>query len=236
MLIDKRMKTQRLLWFLRSILYLAAAVWALMAVFSVGSIWKGIPFQPHSAQTTHMGVDLVSGVQVETFSGLDQVAFRGKQAPSIFLGLVSGSLMVGQEGTPAPLLTLLRAKYLVGSVSMLLQAAVCLLLGRLFALAREGDAYSARSVRMIRMMGGCLLAQSLLGNGFNNFLAHRLAADLGTQTVGYVEGANGLMGVLMLPPRGSLELTGLLFSLFAFALAEVFNQGLRLRQENELTV
>jgi hypothetical protein len=231
------MKTPRLLSFLRGILYFAAGGWALFAVFYIGSLWGQIPFPVHPKLPGHQGTALVSGLQLETFANLDQVTFRGARAPGVFFSGISASLMVGQEGTPKPLLALLHGKILVTFIGMLLESAVCLLLGRLFAIAREGEAYSARCVGTIRVMGWCLLAESMLGNGFNNLLSHLLAADLGSQVVGYTEGGvSGQTVVMLIPPQGSLDASALLFGLFAFALAEVFNQGLRLREENALTV
>jgi hypothetical protein len=169
---------------------------------------------------------------------LDHVTYRGNPTSSLWFANIIAELCAGQEGTPKQILDLLRWRGLLGSLLLLLLALIFLLLGRLFAAAEKGEVFSLKSVRLIGLMSWCFIACSIMGNVFSYVLVHLLARDLPNQYLNAFKaiGTGENVTISMIGASWSLDPTALFLGLFAFTLAEVFRQGLLLRQENELTI
>jgi hypothetical protein len=106
--------------------------------------------------------------------------------------------------------------------------AILELLGRMFRKVEEGEIFTKRSIRHAQMIGFLFLASSLCKGGMAGWLKSAMGAvvlqHVPTGTIYLNTSANGDFG------------PGLVTGLVILALAEVFRQGLVLKEENALTI
>jgi hypothetical protein len=113
------------------------------------------------------------------------------------------------------------------------------LLRRLFRNVGRGDSFTPQSVRLVQIVGGSLIAFSLIAAVGESWFAHAMYAYLSQHTDIAISGTS-----VRLPPAGDMPLFGrfpfkstvFYCGLLVLALAEVFRQGLALQRENDLTV
>lgn len=217
------MKPSRLLSLLRNLSYASSFLVVSLAliIFFTGWIWKPFAIHPHHSN----GINLW---KFDLLGSVDGANYRGVRNDSMFFSSGEVTLNVGQEGTPAALITLSNWHVAGTSLLLLFPATILWLFGLLFGAIKKGESFSLQSVRRIRMMGWCFLAYFGIGTIFARVLFHQIAADFPSQQFG--------VNIFIQPQRPELNPEIALFGLFAFALAEVLRQGLLLKQENDLTV
>jgi hypothetical protein len=226
------MKPPRLLNFLRNTSYVLGILVAIFAVYILISLWISKPYPVNPPGTKHVGVTCWKFKL--TFMGApDGLVYRGGKNDSIFLSDGEVDLCVGQEGTPPSLLTFLKWRAVTSCLVFTLAAIIMVLFGRLFDSIGKGQAFSLKCVSLIRLMGWCCIFQFALTSLVSQVLYHLIAIDFPFQQLG---GSGSSSGVFVRPQNPGLEMSTVFFGLFAFALAEVFRQGLLLKQDNDLTV
>ncbi len=113
------------------------------------------------------------------------------------------------------------------------------LLRRLFRNVENGASFTPQSVRLVQIVGGTLIAFSLVSAVGGSWFAHAMYAYLAEHTQIAISGTS-----VQLPPAGNMSLLGrfpfvrpiFFCGLLVLALAEVFRQGLALQRESDLTV
>ena len=105
--------------------------------------------------------------------------------------------------------------------------AILELLRRMFRSGERDEVFTADNIRNVRRIGFLLIASSLVKLFAAAWLASRMAAYITLHV------ANGKMS-LESSSEGNLH--GLVTGLVVLALAEVFRQGLTLKEENQLTI
>jgi hypothetical protein len=119
-------------------------------------------------------------------------------------------------------------------------AALFELLRRLFRNVGRGESFTAQSVRLVQIVGGSLIAFSLVAAIVKSWFAYAMYGYLAEHTQIAISGTPVQLPAAERPPRlwyespfGSAEF---LAGLLVLALAEVFRQGLALQRDSDLTV
>lgn len=233
------MKPSRLLKFLRDGFYFLEWATAAAAVVVLEQTWVGTPHAVRPPELTHWGIPFYSfRFDFSPFLELAPINYHGAPTGSLWMENFHADLLAGQEGTPREILTFMHWEAASRFLLLLLSAAIFSLLRRLFDNAKRGAIFSMSSVRLIRLMGWFSLVYfvlvSAIANGLNRLIWRSLS--LGLLDTGFFSASRAPVRLMVLPPQLDLALNPILFGLFAFVLAEVFRQGLLLREENDLTV
>jgi hypothetical protein len=233
------MKPSRLLIFLRGVFYFLEWATIAAAVVVLEQTWVGTSHAVHPPEVMHWGIPFYR-FQFD-FSpplALAPIKYHGVPTESLWMANFHADLMAGQEGTPKGILAFMHWEAVSRSLLLLLTAAIFSLLRRLFDNVKKGAIFSMKSVRLIRLMGWCFVIYfalvSAIGNGLNHLISRNLSLEL--LDTDFSSASRGAVRLFLLPPHLDLDLTAIFFGLFAFALAEVFSQGLLLKEENDLTV
>jgi len=171
------------------------------------------------------------------------VEYRGTTNDSVMVTNLRADVLVSRAESSSRLLTFLRWRSATGSLLLGLTCAIFSLMRRLFDHVKKGEAFSSQSVRLIRLMGwSCFVyaaAASILNSALDWWIAgdlrqHLMIKDLNTGflSADTEDGFNIFFSQLHL----KLDLTTVLIGLIAIALAEVFRQGMLMKEESELTV
>jgi hypothetical protein len=168
----------------------------------------------------------------------------GNGGDAVRISNLRGTVAVDQAAMPSPLLSFVRWHAASLALNAALAALIFGLLRRLFENVKAGEVFSAKSVRQIRQIGWSLLGYALIRMGVGSVLDYYIS----TYLAAHVE-LHGITTSFLSPPSGDfdanvlfghvhfrLSLNCVFWGLCMFALAEVFRQGLLLREENELTV
>jgi hypothetical protein len=110
------------------------------------------------------------------------------------------------------------------------------LLRRLFRNVRRGDSFTRETIRLVHVIGFSLIGFSLISAGVEGLLSMALLDYFRSHL-----SAPGLTWVMQAPAGGGQVTFGVgspvfLAGLLVLALAEVFRQGLALKNENDLTI
>lgn len=112
------------------------------------------------------------------------------------------------------------------------------LLRRLFRNVGRGESFTQQSVTLVQLVGGALIAFSLVSVFAENLFVHATYGYLAQHAVVTLSGTN-----IHLPPvhgfrlfHGPFGSPGFFSGLLVLALSEVFRQGLALKSEHDLTV
>jgi hypothetical protein len=124
-------------------------------------------------------------------------------------------------------------------IRALFLAALFELLRRLFRNVGRGESFTPQSVRLVQIVGGALVAFSVVAALGETWFAHAMYGYLSGHTQIAVSGTS-----VQLPPAGKFSLHGhfpfrgavFFCGLLVLALAEVFRQGLALQRDSDLTV
>jgi Protein of unknown function (DUF2975) len=216
----------------------AFTVLAVVAAVAAVFILAVILISPELPAGAHFGP--THGVflgQPATF-GLQPAA--GQAEPAFYLRAFDGKVALTVE-RPAAVVELLKAHGLpLLLIHAVFFAALFELLRRLFRNVGSGHSFTAQSVRLVQIVGGSLIAYSLVTAIAESWFAYALYGYLVEHAQIAISGTP-----VQLPPARHPPLLGHGFPLhrFAFfagllvlALAEVFRQGLALQRDSDLTV
>ena len=196
-----------------------------------------VVLNPHLPPGTHFGpatVDLMG--QPGTVSLLPAQGDFDFTAQA-FRGTIT--LFVGQAGDLIELLKHYGLPMVL--VDAIFFATLFELLRRLFRNVGRGDSFSARTVRLVQMVGGLLIAFSFLSSFAEGLFAHAVFGYFANHAVITISGSELHLPApryVMFPRGGGFPLGSPFFfsGLLVLALSEVFRQGLALKAENELTI
>lgn len=244
------MKTSRVVSVLRNTFCFLEWASAIFAVLIVVLSWVVAPYALAAPSTPKIGSGVSGwGPPIYRFRfdlpplQTAAVDYRGTSNGSVMVTNLSAELLVSQAENPSRLLTFLRWRSMASSLLLALLCAIFSLVRRLFDNVKIGEAFSLKSVQLIRLMGWCCLISSITASVLNSVLDWSIASDLRQHlainglSTGFLSadtegGINFFFGQLHL----KLDLSTLLIGLLAFALAEVFRQGVLMKEEHELTV
>ena len=211
------------------------AVCTALAVVAIAGVMLADPSLPADA---HFG-PVKGEVLGQSAEFLMQPAADGKGEPTFIAKAFNGSVTMIVD-KPAGMIELLKQ---YGLPLMLIYTVFCTalfeLLRRLFRNVGRGDSFTPQSVRLVQIVGGSLIAFSLVSGLAENWFAyaaydyfsqHTLITVSRTPLQLPVASHHGWLG-------GGFRLGPWFFSgLLVLALAEVFRQGLALQRDNNLTV
>ncbi len=235
------MKPSRLLSFLRnSFLFLE---WT-SAVFAVLLLVLGLLLAPYFVSTPGLTFDMpIYRLKFSLPPPLQPMRYDGVSTGTVVLQNIQGDLVVQQAANPSRLLTFVRMRTVSRCLLLILACAIFSLLRRLFDNVKQGEAFSFKSVRQIRGIGWCCLSYAAVTSLVFSVLDWLIARDLREHlTIGNLNTAfvaanePGSMNFFLNEKHLSLNLTVLWIALLAFVFAEIFRQGMRLKQENDLTI
>jgi len=235
------MKSFPLLSFLRNSFLFLEWTSMILAVFTV--VWSLI-LLPYVVSTPGPTFPKpIYRLQFEPQPSLPPMAFNDGAGGTVALQNVSGDLVVKQAANSSTLLTLLRLRYAYDCLRFILGCAIFSLLRRLFDNVKLGEAFSLKSVQLIRRIGwtfaGYAVAASLLASVLDWVIGHDLRQHL---TLDHLRTAFvsadpiGGLSIFINELHVTLDLTIVGGALLTFVLAEVFRQGVLLQQDHDLTV
>jgi len=153
---------------------------------------------------------------------------RDLNAQGVEINNLEGTVTIKQPPKAAEVLASIKwplaAGMLCGGIAGLL---ILELFRRMFRSAERDEVFTAANIRNVRGIGYLLIASGILKMITSAWLMNRMEAYV-TQHV-----AAGRVGLETTTSAGPL---GLVTGLMVLALAEVFRQGLSLKEENQLTV
>jgi hypothetical protein len=235
------MKSLRVLSFLRNSFYFLEWASAILAILLIVQCWILAPFEL-STPGLRVGPPIYK-FQFELEPPLSSLVYHGTTTGNVWVTNFRADVLIGQAPTPSTLLNFYRWRATSNSLLLLMSCAIFSLVRRLFDNVKQGDVFSFRSVQQIRLMGWCFLLYSAVASLMNSALDWFIARDLlqhisiaGLRTAFVSADYEGGMNFWVNQLHIKLDLTSVFMALLAFALSEVFRQGLLLRQENELTV
>jgi len=119
-------------------------------------------------------------------------------------------------------------------------AALFEVLRRLFRNVGRGESFTARSVRLVQIVGGTLIVYSLVSAVAESWFAYAMYGYLAEHTEILISGTPAQLPPAERPPwsgyESPLRSAEFFGGLLVLALAEVFRQGLALQRDNDLTV
>ena len=235
------MKSSRLLSFLRSSFFFLEWTSAVCAVFLLA---LGLILAPYFLSTPGLTLNMpIYRLKFDLQPPLPPMAYHGASGGTVVLQDVQGNMIVQQAANPGTLLNFVRLRTASSCLLLILACAVFSLLRRLFDNVKQGEAFSLKSVQLIRMIGWCCLGYAAVASVVASALDWLIARDLHQHlTLGYLRtefvaaNVDGDINFFFNRWHLQLDLPTLGIALLAFVLAEVFRQGVLLKQENELTV
>lgn len=245
MFIDKLknppMKSFPLLSFLRnSFLFLE---WT-SAIFAVFTIICSLIISPYVLSTPGLKFYTpIYRLQFEPQPSLPPMAYHGAGGGTVALRNVSGTLMVQQTANSGTLLTFVRLRAAYDCLRLILACAIFSLLRQLFDNVKLGEAFSLKSVQLIRRIGWCFAGYAVAASLFASVLDWMIGHDLRQHlTLDHLRtdfvsaDAIGGLHFVFNELHLTLDLTIVGVALLGFVLAEVFRQGVLLQQDHDLTV
>jgi hypothetical protein len=201
-----------------SILCLVAAGAIALIMLIDPQIGQNAHFSTNVAMSTHPGalvLQLNGGTQVSITELQANISGRGDD------GLIR---IFKQYGLPVALVYALFFAWLFDC------------LRRLFRNVRRGNSFTPQTIRLVRVIGFSLIGFSLVSAGVEGLLSMALIdylrAHISAPGLTWVMQAPAHGGQVTFEPGAPVFLAGLL----VLALAEVFRQGLALKNDNDLTI
>ncbi|HTT57240.1 MAG TPA: DUF2975 domain-containing protein [Opitutaceae bacterium] len=235
------MKPYRLLSFFRSSCSFLEWIFALGAVFVLLYGWV---FSPYLVSTP--GLTWAFQIYQSKFDlqpPLNPIAYHGASPGTVLIQNLRADICVRLSGNPGALLNFVRLRSACGCLLMILACAISSQLRRLCDNVIQGEAFSLSSVQLIRVTGWCyfgyFVATSVVFNAVDWLIARDLRQHLTLerlQTDFNAADTSGAMNFSFGSQHLAFNLTTLWIALLAFVLAEIFRQGVLMKQENELTV
>ena len=170
---------------------------------------------------------------------LTPLNYHGNSAKGIWAGHFNAELFEDHDSAPGTIISFVHWEAVSRFLSILLAAVIFALLRRLFDRVKSGETFSRKSVRLIRIMGWSFFSYFALVAILSNLFARLISRDLGLNelSTGFRSESTGeVVRFVLARPHLHADVTTALLGLFALALAEVFHQGLLLKEENDLTV
>jgi len=236
------MKSSRLLSFLRNSFFFLE--W-MSAIFAVLLLVISLIIAPYILSTPGRGTlaEPIYRLKFDLLPPLMPVAYHGPSGGTVELQNLRADVIVKQSAIPGTLLNFVRLRSASDCLLLILACAVFSQLRRLFDNVKRGEAFSLASVQLIRMIGWCCLgyaaAASVAACALDWLIARDLRQHLTLEhlSTGFISAdVSGAINFYFGQLHLTLDVTTLGVALLAFVLAEVFRQGVRLKQENELTV
>lgn len=241
------MKTPRTLSFLRSTFFFFE--WA-SGVFALFILVFSLVFAPYVLSTPRTGPGVSGwGPPIYRFQfslspfQTAPVEYHGAAQGSVMVTNLRADVLVSSAEYPSRLLTFLRWRSVTASLLLGLMCAIFSLVRRLFDNVKRGEAFSRQSVRLIRWMGWSCIIFAVTESLLNSVLDWWIAADLrqhlmikGLDTVFLSADTEGGFNFFLGQLHLKLDLTTVFIGLIAFAIAEVFRQGVAMKEESELTI
>ncbi len=175
-------------------------------------------------------------------NGLD-VSYRGDPSASVFLSAGQAELCVGNSEKFSGLWWLQRWHTTNEVIGLVFGIIIARLLRRMCERVKGGDAFSNASIDLLRNIGWAFLFYFVFCaidiNAFNASVAHELRDHLvtpGVSTSFFPATRGGSIWFMLGHAHLAFDLALLFQGLLALALAEIFRQGLLLREDSELTV
>jgi hypothetical protein len=153
---------------------------------------------------------------------------RGLNARGLEINNIEGTVTIEQPEKAAEVFGSVKWPFIAGVVCLGGAGLVILdLFRRMFRSAERNEVFTAANIRNVRIIGFLLIASSILKLLTSLWLVNRMA----TYVMQHVTA-----GTVSLESSCEGSLPGFVTGLMILALAEVFRQGLLLREENQLTV
>jgi hypothetical protein len=234
------MKPSHLLGFLRDTCFFFEWVTPLCAIIVLLLTWGGYPriMLEHARVEHRIGIPFYR-FEFEVTPPLAPMNYHGAPAKGIWASHFNAELLEDHDTAPGTIISFVHWEAVSRFLSILLTAVIFSLMRRLFDRVKSGETFSMKSVRLIRIMGWSFFTYFALVAILSNLFAHLISRDLGLNelTTGFRSESTGeVVRFVLAGPHLHADLTTALLGLFALALAEVFHQGLLLKDENDLTV
>lgn len=235
------MKSTRLLSFLRNSFFFLE--W-MSAVFAVLALVMSLVIAPYLVSTPGMQWSSpIYKLKFDLQPPPAPVPYHGSSAGTVLLQDLQGNVIVQQSANPGTLLGFIRLREASDCLLLILACAIFSQLRQLFDNVKLGEAFSLKSVQLIRMIGWCCLGYAAAASAAGSVLDWLISRDLrqhltfdhirtGFASADTAGGMNFYFGQQHL----KLDFTTLWIALLAFVLAEVFRQGVLLKQDHDLTV
>ncbi len=235
------MKPSRLLSFLRNSFFFLEWASAICAVFM---LVHALVIAPYYVSTPGLLFEMpIYRLKFDLEPALAPMVYQGATGGKVVLRNIQGDLLVQQAANPSALLNFVRLRIASLCLGLILYCAIFSLLRRLFDNVKRGEAFSMKTVRQIRGIGWCCLAYAVIAplivSRLDWVIGHDLRQHLAierfrTDFVAAITDTS--LNFAYNEKHLSINLTVILIALFALVMAEVFRQGVLLKQENDLTI
>jgi hypothetical protein len=197
------------------------------AYFSYGRL--ALPSVPHQFPEPDQRLGDISfgPFRMDADEGVFPVSTRDIKAQAVVIDHVEGTVTFRQPKDASEVLASTKWPFVATMLCTgLAGLAILELLRRMFKSVEKGDVFCAANIRNVRSIGLLLVASSILKFIAAGWLVSRMASLVREHVAGKVA----------LAPTYEGNLSGLATGIMILALAEVFRQGLMLKEENQLTI